>query len=95
MIAAHRILAPGGLMCAVSLTEGTGLISHAVARTWRRVHASRPTLVGGCRPIVLEALVRERAFRVVHREVIRAWGVPSEVLVAAKVDASQSHAPSI
>lgn len=82
--AAHRVLTADGRLCLVSLTHGTTVLSRLVSRTWARVHAWRPALVGGCRPIALTELVSAEAWTILHHRVVVAWGVPSEVLVARK-----------
>jgi hypothetical protein len=41
-------------------------------------------LVGGCRPQRADRLLLEDRWRVDHRSVVTAWGVASEVLIAAR-----------
>lgn len=81
---AHRMLTPDGLLCLVSLTHGIAPLSRLVSQVWRHVHGWRPSLVGGCRPIELQAFVLERAWKVEYRNVVVACGIPSEILVARK-----------
>lgn len=81
---AHRILAPGGLLCLAGLSTGTGALSRLVARAWAQVHALRPALVGGCRPLELRAFLDARAWRVRHHAKLAPFGVPSEALVAER-----------
>jgi hypothetical protein len=81
---AHRILAPGGLLCLTSLSTGIGALSRFVSGTWSRVHALRPALVGGCRPLDLTAWVSSSAWLVRHHAKVAPFGVPSEVLVAER-----------
>lgn len=80
---AHRVLAPGGLLCLASLTFGQGPASRAVCRAWQWLHALRPQLVGGCRPIRLGPFV-EPAWALLHRQVVCAFGVCTEVVVARR-----------
>lgn len=82
---AHRILVPGGLLCVSSLSSGTGALSRFMSRTWSRVHRLRPALVGGCRPLELLAWVPSRQWQVRHHCKLAPFGVPSEVVVAARV----------
>lgn len=82
---AHRILAPGGRLCVAGLTHGVTPIPRVVAWGWGVVHAVRPTWVGGCRPMDVAAHLDRRRWRVDHRSVVVAWGIPSEVLVATPV----------
>jgi ubiquinone/menaquinone biosynthesis C-methylase UbiE len=81
---AHRILAPGGLLCAASLSGGIGPFSRLLSRTWSRLHALRPTLVGGCRPIDLSAWLPGEQWRMVHHAEIAPFGVPLGVVVAER-----------
>ena len=80
----HRCLAPGGLLCTVGLTQGRGL-SALVSGTWAAVHRLSPALVGGCRPLELGGFLDPGRWRVERDARVVAWGVPSEVLVAARV----------
>jgi len=88
---AHRMLRPGGLLCAASLSVGAGPVSRAVARAWSWVHARSPALVGGCRPLDLLPFFEgsERsggaAWRVRHHERIAPFGLPCEALVAERL----------
>jgi ubiquinone/menaquinone biosynthesis C-methylase UbiE len=83
---AHRMLAAGGLLALVSLTRGTTPVSRLVAGCWGAVARRRPGLVGGCRPIELCDLLEPGMWRVTDRDVVTSWGVPSEVVVAARQD---------
>ena len=82
---AHRILMPSGLLCVSSLSSGTGGLSRLVSRAWSRVHALRPALVGGCRPLDLLAWVPPSQWKVRQHFKLAPFGVPSEVVVAARV----------
>ncbi len=82
---AHRILRPNGRLCLVSLTFGVSLISQSIVWLWQRLHAFRPQLVGGCRPVRLTEFLPPQRWRVDYRDVIVAYGIPSEVVVAEKV----------
>lgn len=81
---AHRILAPGGRLALVSLTTGTGPFSRLVARAWSRIHALRPTLLGGCRPVELRPRLDARRWKLLHHARLASFGVPSEVVVAER-----------
>jgi ubiquinone/menaquinone biosynthesis C-methylase UbiE len=82
---AHRILVPGGLLCVASLSSGSGVFSGFMSRVWSRVHRWRPALVGGCRPLELRAWVTPPKWEVRHHSKLAPFGVPSEVVVAARV----------
>ncbi len=78
---AERVLAPEGLLCLASLTFGQTATSRVVCRFWRWLHALHPQAVGGCRPLwLLEALGQE--WLMLHREVVCAFGLCTEVVVA-------------
>jgi len=81
---AHRILLPHGLLCLVSLTKGETPLSRAVCALWTGLHRINPLLVGGCRPIRLSRHVTLGPWEYRFHRIITAFGVPSEVLVAAK-----------
>lgn len=79
---AHRALADGGRLCLVGLTDGERGLSRLVSSLWRRVHRRNPSRVGGCRPLCMAAHLPRDRWRVEHREVVTAWTIPSEILVA-------------
>jgi SAM-dependent methyltransferase len=81
---ARRVLAPGGLLCAAGLTPGESGLPRFVSRAWTGVWARWPALVGGCRPIrFVDALDPDR-WEIRHRRKVVAWGVASEVVIAAR-----------
>lgn len=82
---AHRLLQPAGRLCVAGLTVGESFLSALVSRLWAGIHKRRPRWVGGCRPVaVVDRLPAER-WRIVHREVVTSWAIPSEVLVVEAV----------
>ena len=81
---AWRVLAPGGLLCLVSLTRGNTLLSRFVSGAWSLVHRMRASLVGGCRPIELQHYLASQLWHVEHRAVVTAFGISSEIVVARK-----------
>lgn len=81
---AHRMLEREGLLCLSSLSTGRGLLSSLVARGWARVHAIRPALVGGCRPLDLLCWVPAEQWSIRHHAHRVPFGVPSEVVVAER-----------
>lgn len=78
---ARRILAPGGRLCLASLTFGRTLPSRIVGRLWTSAHALNPSLVGGCRPLDLDAIVAP-GWQILHREIVCTFGICTEVVVA-------------
>jgi ubiquinone/menaquinone biosynthesis C-methylase UbiE len=78
---AERLLDSGGRLCLVSLTYGQTLPSRLLCTAWTALHALRPQLVGGCRPLRLMDHLTN-AWSVIHHEVVCTLGVCSEVLVA-------------
>lgn len=80
---ACRLLRKNGRLCLAGLTEGHTLPSRVVSRLWSAVHALRPAWVGGCRPLRTRRFMEPRRWDVLHHDILSAWGVPSEVLVAA------------
>ena len=85
----HRVLKDEGRLCLVSLTNGTTLLSKLVSSGWAGLFRWRASWVGGCRPISLEQQVDPDLWEAEYRNVVIAFGVPSEVLIARP----QSPAP--
>jgi hypothetical protein len=81
---AHRLLLPGGRLCLVSLTTGTSWLSRLVIGVWARIHRLAPALVGGCRPLELQALLEVRSFQVEYVRTVVAFGIPSEIVIAKR-----------
>lgn len=79
---ARRVLAPGGRLCLASLTFGQTMPSRFVSGLLTRIHFLSPRLVGGCRPLRLDAAVASD-WQVLHRQVVCAFGVCTEVLIAS------------
>jgi ubiquinone/menaquinone biosynthesis C-methylase UbiE len=77
---AHRLLSSNGLLCAVSLAPGRTLPTRMVSSAWSAIWSRFPSVVGGCRPINLEQLLK--GWHIQHRDLISAWGLASEVVIA-------------
>ncbi len=82
---AHRLLMPEGRLCLVSLTHGTCGLSRLVTGLWTGIHARWPTLVGGCRPLDLRKFLPASRWELVYVNVVTAFGIPSEVIVAERL----------
>jgi SAM-dependent methyltransferase len=82
---AHRVLPPGGLLCAAGLTAAERGVARLVSRAWKGIWMRRPTLVGGCRPIRLADALEPERWDIRHRRVVAAWGIASEAVVARRV----------
>jgi ubiquinone/menaquinone biosynthesis C-methylase UbiE len=80
---AHRMLGPAGRLCLAGLTRGESLIGWMVSSLWDHMHRFRPEWVGGCRPVRIRSFLKDRRWALQHHEIVRAWGVPSEILVAS------------
>jgi SAM-dependent methyltransferase len=83
---AHRVLIPGGLLCTVNLTHGTGAFSRFVSLLWSSVCDRWPRLVGGCRPIHLADRLEPVRWRVRHHRSLVSFGICSEILVAERLE---------
>jgi ubiquinone/menaquinone biosynthesis C-methylase UbiE len=83
---AHRVLVVGGRLCFVSLTEGITFLSRVVTSLWTLIFRLRASLVGGCRPIHPDKYLNPNRWVPEYRNVVIAFGVPSEVLVARTKD---------
>jgi ubiquinone/menaquinone biosynthesis C-methylase UbiE len=85
MAEVYRVLAPGGLLCAVSLTHGRTRFSRCVSKTWQGIWSLSPATLGGCRPIELSEFIDTARFEISHLEVVSSYGLSSEALVALKL----------
>ena len=82
---AHRVLAPGGLICLASLSDAAhGTLPRLAAWLWATVHHLAPTRVGGCRPVLLRPLLATELWQPVHVDAVVAGGLASEIIVARK-----------
>jgi ubiquinone/menaquinone biosynthesis C-methylase UbiE len=82
---AWRVLSAGGLLGLTCLSHGFTFFSRFVVSIWTAMHAMRPTFVGGCRPIRLPELVTAPRWIIQYGDRFSRYGLPSEVVVAAKV----------
>jgi len=80
----RRVLASAGLFCAAGLTFGESGIAKFVSRAWTGVWTRWPALVGGCRPVRLIDALDPSAWDVRHRGTVVAWGIASEIVIAAR-----------
>ncbi len=78
----ERIVTREGLLCLVSLSPGISRLERLVTALWTVVWRRAPQLLGGCRPIRLDRLLDQR-WEIRDRRVVHAWGLVSEVVVAA------------
>lgn len=93
---ARRVLREGGLIGLVSLTKAIGPLSSLVMAVWKGLYSLRPSLVGGCRPIQLGSRFRSPEWKIVHQRKMATFGVPSEVVVARRLQrATASQFPEI
>lgn len=82
---ARRALQADGLLCLVSITQGKNFVSRVVMDTWQWIFSQKPSLVGGCRPTQLTELLPATKWQVRFRTVVVAWGIASEVVIAAPI----------
>jgi ubiquinone/menaquinone biosynthesis C-methylase UbiE len=79
---AHRMLKPGGLLCNVSLTQGTNFFGKVITTAWKTVYSLNPKLVGGCRPIMLADYISSESWQIGYHNIFSTLGLASEVLIA-------------
>ncbi|MDE2430715.1 MAG: class I SAM-dependent methyltransferase, partial [Burkholderiales bacterium] len=77
----RRVLIPGGKVCIASLTRGRSGMSRIVSSLWMAAFHLNPALVGGCRPIQVDAFVHPQEWQVVHQRIVAPFGVPSEIRI--------------
>ena len=85
---ALRVLVANGRLCLVSLSYGSGMVGRLLSSMWKQVFALSPRLVGGCRPIDLAKFLSSSLWQIEHIQLIRAWGITSQVVLAAKCAAT-------
>lgn len=78
---ARRLLEADGKMCLVALSNGQTAPSRAVCSIWNAVWRRSPSLVGGCRPIDIPALLDD-SWIIDHASTVTAWAVTSQIVVA-------------
>lgn len=83
---AHRALQANGLLCLVSITPGKSFVSRIVMETWGWIFSQKPSLVGGCRPTQLAELLPATEWQIRYQTVVVAWGIASEVVIAAPIE---------
>ena len=83
---AHRILQPGGLLVLAGITPGTTLVSRLVMGIWSGLARLAPKLTGGCRPIRLGDYLDSTRWQVKEHDVVVAWGIASEVVIAERLE---------
>jgi ubiquinone/menaquinone biosynthesis C-methylase UbiE len=81
---AHRLLTREGRLCLVSGTHGSTGLPRLLTGLWTRLHALRPALVGGCRPLELRALLPTTRWQITYVNVVTAFGIPSEIVIAQR-----------
>ncbi|MBT8139711.1 MAG: class I SAM-dependent methyltransferase [Gammaproteobacteria bacterium] len=78
---AHAAMNKGGLFCHAGLTKGVGPISKITSSAWTLVHRINPSLVGGCRPLMLNDYLPAQQWERIHREVVVSSWIASEVVI--------------
>ncbi len=81
----RRVLRPGGLLCLAGVTHGTTVLSRVVMSAWQWLFSTNPAWVGGCRPTSLAEFLGSQEWSIHTHQVVVAWGVASEVLIASPV----------
>ncbi|NQV20042.1 MAG: class I SAM-dependent methyltransferase [Rhodospirillales bacterium] len=84
---ARRVLAPDGLLCLTGLGPGTTAVSKIIATLWTRLHAWKPAVVGGCRPVDVARILMETQWTARYHNTVVSFGIPSVVLVASPAPA--------
>ena len=82
---AARVLVPGGRLCLVNLTFGRRPLERALTGLIERVHAFRPALLGGCRPVAVAHRLPLPHWQHSHHSIVRRFALTSEVLVATRL----------
>lgn len=81
---AHRVLRPGGRLCVAGLTSGATRTARLAERGWLALWRRWPAVVGGCRPVEVAGLLEADRWAMCEHQVVTAWALSSEVVVAAR-----------
>jgi demethylmenaquinone methyltransferase/2-methoxy-6-polyprenyl-1,4-benzoquinol methylase len=74
-----RVLKPGGRLVVVNLSKGESWSSNMKLYEW--IYSKCPSLLGGCRPVLIRSFLEELGFQNVKREFLLAGRViPSEIV---------------
>lgn len=74
-----RVLKPGGRLILVNLSKGERWYSNMKFYEW--IYSQCPSLLGGCRPVLIKSFLEELGFQSVEREFLLAGRViPSEIV---------------
>ena len=74
-----RVLKPGGRVVLVNLSKGESWYSNMKIYEW--IYGKCPSLLGGCRPVLIRSFLEELGFQGVEREFLMAGRViPSEIV---------------
>lgn len=79
---AHRVLAPSGMLCLASLSQGNSWASKALCQVWSTAAIHKPQWVGGCRPIDLLAVLPTQSWRIIYYKKVTQWAVPTDIVIA-------------
>ncbi len=82
---AHRMLAPGGKLCLVSLWRAEAGIGRFTGWCWERIYRLSPSLLGGCRPVHLLDELPETHWRVDCHLLVAPFGLTSGIVVATRI----------
>lgn len=90
---AARVLEPAGLLCLTSLGRGSSRLARLVAAGIATIHAWRPSLVGGCRPLHLLDYLPPDQWEVRYAGAVAPYAIPSDIVVAsARIPAAPTPA---
>lgn len=82
----RRVLKPGGRMVLVNFSKKDGNSRTLYERAYEAMPSSiAPYIFGGCRPVLMEGLVREAGFSGVTQEFVPN-AIPAEIVTARKPD---------
>jgi len=80
----HRVLKPGGRLVLVNLSKRDAATRPWLERLYQRLPRRWvPFVFGGCRPVLMERLVRAAGFADVERQFVRHW-MHTEIVTARK-----------
>ncbi len=80
----RRVLRPGGLFCAITMTPGGNIVERGRMLFWQSLHRIAPRQVGGCRPVRLKQRMIADGWPVQKSIRVTADGLSSELVIAGR-----------
>lgn len=88
---APRVLVENGKLCIITSKQGRKRISRSISCLWRKLYATNPSLVGGCRPLQARSWLDGRAWEIEHLGLVSAWQSARRSSLRGRNDGERQH----